>query len=352
MIKQTELNHSQAPSLIDEKEALRILGNDIPLLEVLQRAYLPRKKYFQNKVRIHILDNIKNGNCAEDCGYCAQRKNSDSGIQNYGLKSEEEIFQDAKQAKENGAYRFCMVTSGTGPSKAMTERLAGLISKITNELGLKVCLSAGLLDEEKARLLSDAGLDRYNHNLNTSSKHYSEICTTHTYQDRLKTMEYMHKEGVGLCSGLIVGMGESLEDLVEVAFTLKSLKVISIPVNFFIPVANHAIKNPSSLTPEFCLRVLSMFRLVNPDSEIRVAAGREGHLRSLQALALYPANSLFASGYLNVKGSDINQTIAMIYDAGFEPELEDSSIMNELNNTEHPYDSSNFPNLYKFPNLK
>lgn len=344
---QVSEKQSFAPSLIDEEEALQILQGEPPLLEVLQRAYEPRKKYYGNKVRIHILDNIKNGNCAEDCGYCAQRKNSDSGIQNYGLKSEEEILEDAKKAKENGAYRFCMVTSGTGPSLAMTEKLAKIISKITHELNLKVCLSAGLLDEKKAKILSEAGLDRYNHNLNTSSEHYSEICTTHTYKDRLQTLEYLNQENVGLCSGLIVGMGESFQDLVEVAFTLKRLKVISIPINFFIPVANHAIKNPNPLTPEFCLRVLSMFRLVNPDSEIRVAAGREGHLRSLQALALYPANSLFASGYLNVKGSEINQTIAMIYDAGFEPELENQNITEQI---EHPYDSSNFPSLYKFPN--
>ncbi len=338
---------SLVPSLITPQEALQILQNEIPLLEVLQRAYEPRKKYFGNKVRIHILDNVKNGNCAEDCGYCAQRKNSDSGITNYGLKSEEEILQDAKQAKENGAYRFCMVTAGTGPSLKVTEKLAKIISRITHELDLKVCLSAGLLDEQKAKILSESGLDRYNHNLNTSSKHYSKICTTHTYEDRIQTLEHLNRENVGLCSGLIVGMGESLEDLVEVAFTLKNLKVISIPVNFFIPITNHAIQNPNLLTPEFCLRVLSMFRLVNPDSEIRIAAGREGHLRSLQALSLYPANSLFASGYLNVKGSEISQTISMIYDAGFEPELENKNFTQQML---HPYDSSNFPSLYKFPN--
>lgn len=339
-------NRSQAPSLITRERALQILSPSFPLLDLIQEAFEPRKRYYGNKVRIHILDNVKNGHCPEDCGYCAQRKNADSGVEPYSMKSEEEILQDAKQAKANGAYRFCMVSAGTGPNDKMVDKLAPIISKITGELGLKVCLSAGLLDAEKAKRLSEAGLDRYNHNLNTSESHYGEICTTHSFQDRLKTLEAMDSHGVGLCSGLIVGMGESNQDLVEVAFTLKRLGVISIPVNFFIPVAGHAIRNPGNLSPEFCLRILSLFRLVNPDSEIRVAAGREGHLRSLQAMSLFPANSLFASGYLNVKGSEIYETVQMIRDAGFEPELEEGELVEE---GEHPYDEKRFPELYKYP---
>jgi biotin synthase len=157
----------------------------------------------------------------------------------------------------------------------------------------------------------------------------------------------MNNAGVGLCSGAIVGMGESNKDLVEIAFKLKELKVISIPINFFIQVSGHAIKNPGNLTPEFCIRILSMFRLVNPDSEIRVAAGREGHLRSLQPLSLFVANSLFASGYLNVKGSDIQQTVQMIDDSGFEVEWEGSE-GNFISVEPHPYSSENIKNLYKY----
>jgi len=339
-------SRSKVPSLISPKRALEVLSSSVPILDLVQQAYEPRKLYYSNKVRIHILDNVKNGHCPEDCGYCAQRKNSNSGIQNYSFKSDEEILEDAKKAKENGAYRFCMVSAGTGPNDKMVDKLSSLISKITHELGLKVCLSAGLLDLEKAKKLKEAGLDRYNHNLNTSESFYSEICSTHSYEERLHTLQILDSLGVGLCSGLIVGMGESNQDLVEVAFTLKQLGVISIPVNFFIPIKGHAIQNPSKLTPEFCLRVLCMFRLVNPDSEIRVAAGREGHLRSLQALSLYPANSLFASGYLNVKGSEINQTIQMILDAGFEPELEEGNLPKVEENL---YAESNFPELYKYP---
>lgn len=340
------------PSSIDSESAISILDGSVPLLDVIQQASKPRFEYFQNTVRIHILDNIKNGYCPEDCGYCAQRKNGDSGIQEYPLKSDEEIFAEAKQAKENGAYRFCMVTSGTGPGDRSIQKLSTTIKRITNELQMKVCLSAGILDGNKAEILKEAGLDRYNHNLNTSSSHYGEICTTHTYQDRLSTLESAQSAGIGLCSGVIVGMGESLQDIVNVALELKRLEVASIPVNFFIPIKGHAIKNPSQLTPDLCLRILAVFRLINPSAEIRMAAGREGHLRGMESMGLFIANSLFASGYLNVKGSEIQNTIQMITDAGMVPEFTDgipeewSNALKE--NNSHPYDVKNFPDLYKF----
>ncbi|TGJ99243.1 biotin synthase BioB [Leptospira semungkisensis] len=351
-----EKSLSEVPSVITREEAYAIVSGETPLTEALDKAYKVREKYFGKTVRIHVLDNIKNGHCPEDCGYCAQRKNANSGIQEYSVKSSEEIFEDAVKAKENGAYRFCMVTAGTGPNAPTTEKLALTIEKISKELGLKVCLSAGLLDQEKAERLKSAGLDRYNHNLNTSKAHYPEICDTHTYEQRVETITHLMKAGVGMCSGVIVGMGESLHDLVDVIFEIKNLRVISIPVNFFLPIAGHAIKNPQALSPEFCLRTLIAFRLVNPDSEVRIAAGREGHLRGLQGMALYAANSLFASGYLNVKGSDAAETIRTILDAGFYPEFS-SGLGEEIDwevalGKDHPYAPENFPDLYKYKKTK
>jgi biotin synthase len=339
---------SSSPSLITPEEALAILEAKDSLPSVVNRANVERVRYFGNRVRIHILDNIKNGYCPEDCGYCAQRKGGESGIQEYSLKSDEEIWEDAKKAKENGAYRFCMVTSGRGPTDKAVDHLAKTIRKINSELGLRVCLSAGILDAKKAQVLKDAGLDRYNHNLNTSESNYNEICSTHTFKDRLTTLEAASEANIGLCSGLIVGMGEQHSDLVSVAFELKRLGVISIPINFFIPIKGHAITK-STLTPEFCIRVLSMFRLVNPDSEIRIGAGREGHLGSLQAMALYVANSLFADGYLNVKGSDMEQTMSMIRDCGMVPEFTEGVPEGWENFKESfLYEEKNFPELYKF----
>lgn len=349
MVVRTEKVVSEIPSTIDSAEALDILTGKTDLLDTLSKAHKVRKQWFGNKVRIQILDNIKNGHCPEDCGYCAQRKNANSGVENYSMKSAEEIYADALQAKENGAYRFCMVTSGTGPNGKILDKLIPTIEKITNDLGMKVCLSAGILDAIQAKKLKEAGLDRYNHNINTSESYYGEICSTHTYADRIETMENLRGAGVSLCSGVIVGMGESKDDIVQMAFALKEKAVISIPVNFFIPVPGHAISNPTELQPEFCIRVLSMFRLVNPDSEIRIAAGREGHLRGLQSMALYAANSLFAAGYLNVKGSEFHETVRMILDAGMEPELPNGDAISELDwENGHLYSEENFPEMYKF----
>lgn len=303
-------------ALVTRDEAVCYLEGNLPLYDLFARAAAERERYFGRTVRVHVLDNIQNGNCAEDCGYCAQRRGADSGIQDYPLKSDAAIFAAAQAAKASGAYRFCMVSSGTGPSRTRTAQLASLIRRITDELGLRVCLSAGLLDLEKAELLAAAGLDRYNHNLNTAERHYPEICSTHTYAERVATLRALASAGVSLCSGVIVGLGETYADLVDVAFTLKELGVISIPVNFFLPLQNHAVRSPNSLTPEYCLRVLSVFRLVNPNAELRLAAGREVHLRSLQAMALFVANSLFAEGYLNTPGDSMAKTLALIHDAG------------------------------------
>jgi len=346
-INDNEKKFSTEASLIDRAQALAILNGETPLYAALADAARAREEHFGRKVRIHILDNIKNGNCAEDCGYCAQRNEAKAEIGEYPLQSEEEIFAEAKLAKANGAYRFCMVTAGTGPSANTTARLAKTISRITGELGMRVCLSAGFVDAAKAEQLAAAGLDRYNHNVNTSESHYGEICSTHTFKDRTDTIAALSAAGVGLCSGVIAGLGETPADLIKAAFALKSLKVISIPVNFFIPVPGHAIKNAPTLSPEYCLRILIAFRLINPDSEIRMAAGREGHLRGLQSTALMIANSLFASGYLNVKGSNMHETIGLIRDAGYEPEFADGLEISLPAEVTPMYAPENFPGLLK-----
>lgn len=344
---EVEKKFSAAPSLIDRAQAVAILSGKTPLYEALADAARAREEHFGRRVRIHILDNIKNGNCAEDCGYCAQRKDAAAEIGEYKLKSEDDIVAEATAAKANGAYRFCMVTAGTGPSANTTTSLAKTISRITHDLGMRVCLSAGFVDAAKAEKLAAAGLDRYNHNINTSAAHYGEICSTHTFKDRTDTIAALSAAGVGLCSGIIAGLGETHADLVDAAFALKSLNVISIPVNFFIPVPGHAIKNPQTLTPEYCLRILIAFRLINPDSEIRMAAGREGHLRGLQSTALMVANSLFASGYLNVKGSNMHETIGLIRDAGYEPEFADGLEISLPAEAAGMYKPENFPELLK-----
>ena len=293
-------------------------GEDVDLLPLLHAAFQPRMKHFGRKVMVHILNNVQNGLCPEDCGYCSQSRDSTSAIRKYPMKSDEEILAEAEAAWRAGATRYCMVLSGRGPTIERTQKLAGLIREIKRRHRIGVCLSVGLLEDEHARILAEAGLDRLNHNLNTSESHYPAICSTHTYADRVNTLAAAERHGIEACSGLIIGMGEKSDDLVEVAFKLRELRVPSIPMNFLIPIEGNPVLSDGSLTPERCLRALCLMRFVNPTAELRAAGGREGHLRSLGAFALYPANSLFVQGYLTTRGDSIRDTYRMIHDAGFE----------------------------------
>jgi len=293
-------------------------GEDVELLPLLHAAFVPRRRHFGRKVMVHILNNVQNGLCPEDCGYCAQNKDSKAAIRKYAMKSDQEIFAQAERAARAGATRYCMVLSGRGPTLERTRKLAELVRELKRRLPIEVCLSVGLLDEEKAQILAAAGLDRLNHNLNTSASHYPQICSTHNYSDRVATLVAAKKCGIETCSGLILGMGEESADVVEVAFTLRELGVPSIPVNFLIPIEGNQVTSDGSLSPERCLRALALLRLVNPRAEIRAAGGREGHLRALGPLCLWPANSLFVDGYLTTRGDAVMETYRMIQDAGFE----------------------------------
>jgi biotin synthase len=302
-------------------EALWLLdAPDVELLPLLHAAFVPRRHHFGRKVMVHVLHNVQSGLCPEDCGYCSQSSTSSAAIRKYPLESEEAILAGAGHAAASGASRYCLVLSGRGPSLATTRRLAGIVRRVKERFPIEVCLSVGLLGEEHARILAEAGLDRLNHNLNTSEAHYDAICSTHSYADRVGTLRAAKKCGIEPCSGLIVGMGEGSGDLVDVAFALRELEVRSIPVNFLIPIEGNAVLGDGSLTPERCLRTLALMRLVNPRAEVRISAGREGHLRGLGALALWPANSLFVEGYLTTRGDGVDETYRLIEDAGFEVE--------------------------------
>lgn len=308
----------EAPAV---EECLALLDDpDIELLPLVQAAYRPRRAHFGRKVMVHILNNAQNGLCPEDCGYCAQNKDSQAEIRKYRMKSDDELLAAAEAAARAGASRYCMAISGRGPTIQRAQQLAGLVRKIKERYPIEICISGGLLGDEHAQILADAGLDRFNHNLNTSAAHYDKICSTHTYQDRIETLRALKRSGIEPCSGLIIGMGEKSADIVDVAFELRHLEVPSIPMNFLIPIEGNQVVSDGSLSPQRCIRAICMMRLVNPRAELRLAGGREGHLRSLGALALWPANSLFVEGYLTTRGDAVRDTYQMIRDAGFEVE--------------------------------
>ena len=334
---------------IDSELALMVLDDlSLDLTQLLEIASKPRQYYFAKKIQIHIINNLRNGYCPEDCSYCAQRKNlaednvAKESIFRYTDKTEDEVLKEAKHAWESGAYRYCLVSAGRGPNKKSLDYYLRLIKKIKeNYPKMELCLSAGLLKNlADTKRLAEAGLNRYNHNLNTSPDNYSKICTTHTYQDRILTLELLQSAGISLCSGLIAGLGENSSDLVHLALELAKRKVASIPVNFFLPVQGNTVEQNEflkKLEPDFCLRILCMLRLTNPQAEIRLAAGRELYLGERQSEALAVANSLFVDGYLNVQGSDLAETTKLIENLGYEIEsyyTGGSSIKKDIDNSE------------------
>lgn len=311
------VNQALAEGISDEQCFAVLKSQAVELLPLLNSAFTVRKKFFGKDVLIHILNNVQNGCCPEDCRYCAQSQDSKSDIETYAAKPDTEILEEAKAAYENGAFRYCLVYSGRKLSRQQIEHLAGLVKRIKSLYPLEVCVSAGILDAQSMACLKESGVDRVNHNINTSERFYPQICTTHVYQDRIRTIQTAKANGLEVCSGVIIGMGEADDDIVEMARTLRKLSVASIPVNFFMPIPGLPLSAPSTFSPDYCLRVLCLFRFLNPSAEIRIAAGRELYLRDLEVMALYPANSLFLEGYLNTQGKDSRRTLQMIKDAGF-----------------------------------
>ena len=291
---------------------------DDDLLPLLHAAFQIRKHYFGTRVQIHVLKNAKSGLCPEDCHYCSQSSVSNAPIERYALRPREEIVSGALDAHRGGASRYCIVTSGRGPTDGEVEAVCEAVEEIKQTADIDICCCLGLLTEPQAHRLKSAGVGRVNHNLNTSRNHHETICSTHGYEDRLRTLEIVQKAGLATCSGGIVGMGESHNDIIDLAFALREVGADSIPVNFLHPIDGTPLSGRDDLTPRDCLRTLCLFRFVNPDREIRVAGGRERNIRSLQPLALYPANSLFMEGYLTTGGQDTGDTHRMIEDLGFE----------------------------------
>jgi biotin synthase len=289
----------------------------VELLPLLDAAFQVRKHFHGREVTVHIINNVSNGLCSEDCNYCPQSRSSSAEINTYPEKTEQEIVAEAKQAHAAGAHRYCMVYAGRRPSRQRMERIAHLVRTIKAQYPIEVCVSAGIMDADSTRLLKEAGLDRLNHNLNTSASRYGKICSTHTFADRLNTLKAARKAGLDICSGIIAGMGETAAELIELALMLRNLEAKSIPINFLLPIAGNRLKNTQNLSPGYCLRILCLFRFLVPQAEIRAAAGREYHLRSMEVMSLFPANSLFMDGYLNTRGKSRKDTLQMIIDAGF-----------------------------------
>ncbi|ADB18596.1 biotin synthase [Pirellula staleyi DSM 6068] len=303
---------------ITEAEALALLrAPDHELLDIMAAAYKVRHRYWTNTVQLYFLMNAKSGLCPEDCSYCSQSKVSEAEIPKYNILSRDKLLDGARVAAERGSKTYCIVISARGPSERELAAVEKIVPEIKSQYDMDVCACLGLLTPDQAKRLAAAGVDKVNHNLNTSAEHYKTICTTHTYQDRLDTLSAVRSAGMKLCSGGIIGMGEQDHDVVQMAFELRSLGVESIPLNFLNAIDGTPLEKSNTLTPQYCLKSLAMMRLANPKSEIRIAGGRELHLGSLQALGLYAANSLFVGDYLTTKGQPPEADYKMIREMGF-----------------------------------
>ncbi|MGD0701896.1 MAG: biotin synthase BioB [Trebonia sp.] len=306
-------------SLPTREEALAVLrSSDDELMDLVAAAFRVRRRFFGRRVKLNYLVNIKSGLCPEDCFYCSQRVGSAADVLKYSWLKTDEVIATAEAGVAGGARRVCLVASGRGPTDRDIERVAGAIASFkARNPEVEVCACLGLLSDGQAERLATAGTTAYNHNLNTSGGHYADICTTHEYADRVSTVEAAKAAGLSPCSGLIAGMGETDEDLVDVAFALRALSPDSVPVNFLIPFDGTPLAGQWELTPQRCLRILAMVRFVCPSAEVRLAGGREIHLRTLQPLALHVVNSIFLGDYLTSEGQPGAADLAMIADAGF-----------------------------------
>ena len=310
--------------VLSREEALAILNTpDDQLDDLIARAEKLRRKYKGNHVSIHILTNARSGNCSQDCAYCAQSCRSTADIEKYKWVSDEKLYKDNDFVNEHHLSRHCIGLSGMKFTDEEIEELAERI-RAMKKTGTHLCCCIGFLTEKQARTLYDAGLDRINHNLNSSRAYYSHICSTHTFDQRVENIHMLQKIGFEICSGGIIGMGESKEDVVDMLMELREIQPEALPINFLLPIKGTPLgdKDISGLTTEYCMKVLCLARLMVPQSDIRCAAGREVYFKGEEKKLLSVVDSIFASGYLTAGGQGIQDTIKTIEDAGFTYEIE------------------------------
>lgn len=310
--------------VLSREDAIAILNTpDEELDQLIAQAEKLRRKYKGNHVSIHILTNARSGNCSQDCAYCAQSCRSKADIDKYKWVADEKLYKDNDFVNEHHLSRHCIGLSGMKFTDEEIEELASKIRKMKEE-GTYLCCSIGFLTEKQALMLKEAGLDRINHNLNSSRAYYSHICSTHTFEQRVQNIKMLQRLGFEICSGGIIGMGESKEDVVDMLLELREIQPEALPINFLLPIPGTPLGDAdiSGLTTEYCMKVLCLARLLVPQSDIRCAAGREVYFKGEEKKLLSVVDSIFASGYLTADGQGIKDTIQAITDAGFTYEIE------------------------------
>ena len=292
-----------------KKELKKIKGLlKLPVSKLAAIADEVRAKNLSPRLDLCTILNAKSGSCSEDCKFCAQSHRHATGIEAYPLKSNSEIFMAAIAAKKNGAGRFGIVTSGNALTQGELKRIGSCAKEITTKLRIKVCASLGKLSKEDLRLLKKSGVSRYHHNIETSPRYFRKIVTTHTFEERLRTIKDAQNAGLEVCSGGIIGMGETWDDRIEMAFTLKKLGVDSVPINILVPIDGTPLEGANKISCTDALKAIAIFRIILKDKTVKIAAGRESLLKDFQAsLFMSGANGMLIGGYLTVRGRSVEE---------------------------------------------
>jgi biotin synthase len=275
------------------------------------------RKFNGDIVDVETLINAKSGNCSEDCSFCAQSSLYNTGINKYPLLSEDAILEKAQKAKEAGATSFCLVCAYRSPPEKDFEQICKTIAMIRKNVMIDVNVSLGFMTRDRAKKLKSLGVKRYNHNLETSESYFSQICKTHDFADRVNTAKIVKEEGLELCCGGIIGMGESDRQRLELAFSIRSLKPDEVPINILIAREGTPLENSNPLEPLNAIKTIAVWRFILPKTILKIAAGREKYLKENERFALKAgANGIITGGYLTTGGSHPNQDIVMIRDIG------------------------------------
>lgn len=292
----------------NDKELLKL-----PLTELISQANKIRKEFIGHNLELCSIVNAKSGLCGEDCKFCAQSSRHSANISTYSLIEKEKIIEAAQKAKEIGAEKFGIVTSGNRLTKKELEEIARAISEIRKKIDIIVCASLGSLKKKEIKILKEAGLTRYHHNIETSPNFYPQIVSTHKFKERIDTIKAAKEAGLEVCSGGIIGMGETWQDRIDMAYLLKKLNVDSIPINFLVPIKGTSLESVEPISCNDAIRAICIFRIILRNKIIKIAAGREAVLKDFQGLGFMAgANGMLIGGYLTIKGQDIEEDYELI----------------------------------------
>jgi biotin synthase len=305
---------------VSMKEILPLLEAKGPdVMDLVAVANRVRGEFNGNEIDLCSLLNAKSGKCSEDCAFCAQSAHYQTDAPTYPLMNADQMVKEAREAQKRRTGRFCLISSGRQLNDKEFEVILSGLDRIRKETTLDLDCSLGTLSEERAEALKKVGVTRYNHNLETAESHFSKICTTHSFKDRVQTIEVLKDQGFSICCGGIIGLGESPQQRLELAFSVKQLGIECIPFNILNPRPGTPLEHSEAIPPIEIIKTISLFRLVLPKGTIKIAGGREANLRDLQSLALLAgANGLIIGNYLTTPGRNAEDDLTMIKDVGFQ----------------------------------